>query len=284
MPPVAEAARPEPAATPAPEQPERKPRPARSAALQEAIDALPVVARIEGLAPTPFVLRGDLSPKRAREMERVARAVIEDVARRFVGNEPNDALTPVDVCLFETEESYAAFAAATGDRDTMMGYYLPRQRLIAANLRRSVGNLRHELVHPLIGDDFAELPEWVNEGMGSLYGTARVTKRGVAFLVNYRLRHVRRALRRGELPTLDDMALSSRAEIYGRDSMTYYGTARYLLLYLDAAGELEEFYRELRAERPTMKRQLELLEQSVDYDEFLRWTKRLRIGRRPVKI
>ncbi len=47
----------EPAAEPVPTP---APKPRRTDALQDHIDALPVIARIDDLAPTPFVLRGDL--------------------------------------------------------------------------------------------------------------------------------------------------------------------------------------------------------------------------------
>jgi hypothetical protein len=266
---------PDPAPHPDPD-PDPAPAPDRTADLQAGIDALPVIARIDDLAPTRFVLRGNLTDERGAEMERIARAVVADVARRFVGDEPRDELAPVDVCLFESEADYVRFSEVSGYGDSLMGYYLGRERLVVANLARSVGNLRHELVHPLVGDDFDDLPSWVNEGLGSLYGTARLTDAGVVFLVNYRLRDVRKALARGDLPTLDDIALSGRGELYGGDGMTYYGTARYLLLYLDAAGTLDDFYRDLRADPPTVARQLELLERYIDYDAFLRWTKRLR--------
>ena len=284
--PATAAANPVATPTPAPDPvpaldpvPAPDPVPDRSPDLHAAIDALPVIARIDDLAPTRFVLRGNVTETRGAEMERIARAVVADVARRFVGAQPRDELAPVDVCLFESEADYERFGDIAGYGGSLMGYYLGRERLVVANLDRSVGNLRHELVHPLIGDHFDDIPSWVDEGLGSLYGTAKLTDDGVVFLVNYRLRDVRKAIARGDLPTLDDMALSGDRDMYGRDGMTYYGTARYLLLYLDAAGTLDDFYRDLRAEPPTVARQLELLERYIDYDAFLRWTKRLRKNR-----
>lgn len=271
--------------TPEPTVPRRAQVPRRSAELRAAIAALPVVARLDDLAPTPFVLRGYLDDERAAAMERMARHVVADVARRFVNVRAahGTELVPVDVCLFEDDDTYRVFAEVAGDGDNMMGFYLPRERLIVANLGRSVGNLRHELVHPLVGDDFRSrdrtLPAWFNEGLGSLYGTSRVRRARVTFLVNYRLRHVRKALRAGRLPTLEDIARSSRGEIYGPRSMTYYGTARYVLLYLDAQGTLSDFYAALIALDATFERQLELLDKYVDYDRFVRWTRRLKKGR-----
>ena len=261
---------------------------ARPAELSEAIDELPVIARIDDAAPTAFILRGRLTKKRSAAMERMAKNIIADVARRFVGNDAEGAKDdPVDVCLFENDADYSAFSQITGDRDTMLGFHLPGQRLIVANLGRSVGNLRHELVHPLMGDAFASsgraLPAWFNEGLGSLYGSSRVRKDNVTFLVNYRLRDVRKAIRAGNLPTLQEISESGRAELYGNRSMTYYGTARYLLLYMAAEGTLGAFYRDLQSEEATADRQHELLEKYVDEKRFVRWTRRLKSGRRATK-
>ncbi len=280
----------EPSEVEAPRAARAPPGPVRTTAVSDAIAQLPVIARLDKIAPTTFVLRGRLSKRRARAMERLARSIIGDVATRFVGpvaptssaSTAKAGRSAVDVCLFETDEDYAAFSAQTGDRDTMLGFYLPRQRLVVANLGRSVGNLRHELIHPLVGDDFAKrrahLPAWFNEGLGSLYGSARVNPRGVRFLVNYRLRSVLSAKRAGQLPSLSEIAGSGRPQLYGPRSGTFYGTARYLLLYLDASGTLDEFYRELAVSNGTETEQRRLLEKHVDYTKFVAWLSKLRNG------
>jgi hypothetical protein len=254
----------------------------RAPALQAAVERLPVVARLDG-GRTRFVLRGSLAPGRAAEMEALARAVIRDVQRRFVGTAGDGvARPPVDVCLFDDERAYVELAEVAwsgSDEPSMMGFYDPSDRLIVANLRRSVGNLRHEIVHPLLGDHFPELPAWLNEGLAALYGTSRPSGDRFEFLVNYRLRHVRAAIARRELPTLAEMAASSEADLYGPESGTYYGTARYLLLYLDSLGRLDDLYREMRAQGPTAEHQTALLTRMIDYAGFVAWTRTLRIGR-----
>ena len=88
--------------------------------------------------------------------------------------------------------------------------------------------------------------------------------------------HLRQAMKRGELPSLEEMAASGRAEVYGPSGLTYYATARYLLLYLDQRGALGRFYAELRQGPGTAEAQLELLERYVDYEDWLAWTQRLR--------
>ncbi|MCG8423349.1 MAG: DUF1570 domain-containing protein [Proteobacteria bacterium] len=253
------------------------------------VAALPEIARFDS-GMTVIILRGKLTARRARRMTRLARAVYRDVNQRFVGprfvqmdgvRRDRRKPIPVDFCLFDSNRSYHAFVTAVfgaGDHSPM-GFYSPAKRVAVANLARSVGNLRHELVHPLVGDDFAKIPAWLNEGLGSLYGTARQTQRQgrrFRFVVNYRLRHFRAADRRGQLPALGDLASSSHRQVRGDTAATYYAMSRYVLLYLDRRGQLDEFYRAMRARAPTPARQLALLQRYIDYDEFLAWARKLR--------
>ncbi len=254
----------------------------RPAQVQARIDALPVIARLED-GRTHFVLRGHLSRQRADEMQALARAVVRDVQRRFVGvgRGAGAPPPPVDVCLFDDERAYTELAIVTWSGSgppSNMGFYVPGARLILANLRRAVGNLRHEMVHPMLGDHFRAIPPWLNEGLAALYGTSRLSGDRFEFLVNYRLRPVRAAIARRSLPTLTDIAASSAADLYGENGATFYGTARYLLLYLDALGRLDEFYAEMQRESPTVERQTQLLQRYIDYEAFLAWTRALRMN------
>ncbi|MBW1871434.1 MAG: hypothetical protein JRJ19_05180, partial [Deltaproteobacteria bacterium] len=80
---------------------------------------------------------------------------------------------------------------------------------------------------------------------------------------------------------LDQLAASTRKDVYGLKSGAYYGLARYLLLYLDRRGKLDEFVRKMRSKPPTAEWQLEVLEEYIDYAAFLKWTDKLKI--RPIK-
>ena len=249
------------------------------AAEHPAVSALPVLGRIERPGATRIVIRGALPKKLARRMVRLAGGVAADVERRFLTGEDKSGLPPVDLCLFATQKTYDAFVAKAypEDRDpSPLGFYLPGRRLIVANVGRSPGNLRHELAHALLGDDWPDMPDWINEGLGSLYGTAAWQKKGFRFLVNYRLRHLKAAKRAGDLPDLHDLAESGRMQIYGPRAMVWYGLSRYVLLYLDRRGELTKFIRELRAGAPTAGRQRALLTRYVDWGRFLKWVDRLK--------
>jgi hypothetical protein len=243
------------------------------------VDREPVLARIEEEGQTRIVLRGVIEKKRARRMEQLARAVQRDISRRFLTDKDKSGLPPVDLCLFASTRTYRAFVAEVFGEDydvSDWGFYVPRRRLVVANIGASRGNLRHELTHALLDDDFPDIPDWLNEGLGSLYGSAVQTKKGFKFLVNYRLRHLRQALKAGLLPDLDELANSTRRDVYGLNSLAYYALSRYLLLYLDRRGKLEEFITKLRQGPLTPNRQLKILKEYVDYDAFIEWTRRLR--------
>jgi hypothetical protein len=240
----------------------------------------PELARIEEEGQTRIILRGVLGKKRARRMEHLARAVQRDISRRFLTEKDKSGLPPVDLCLFASTRSYRAFVDDVFGKDydsSDWGFYVPRRRLVVANIGASRGNLRHELTHALLDDDFPDIPAWLNEGLGSLYGSAVRTKKGFKFLVNYRLRHLRQALKAGLLPDLDELANSTRQDVYGLNSLAYYALSRYVLLYLDRRGKLEEFVQKLRQGPLTPGRQLKILKEYVDYDAFIKWTKKLRI-------
>lgn len=243
-------------------------------------DRLPAFARLEAPKGTRLVLRGAAGAERARLLTALAKAVQQDVTRRFLSGADASALPPVEVCLFEGTAPYRAFAVQVLDGaepPSDLGFYEPRRRVVVANTGLSVGNLQHELAHALLGDDFPDVPAWLTEGVGALYGSARLEKDGrYRFLVNYRLKHLRAARAAGTLPGLAALAASTPAEVYGPNVLAYYAEARYLLLYLDGRGELPAFFAAMRAAK-TVPAQREVLERSVDAARFLAWTQTLRL-------
>jgi hypothetical protein len=221
-----------------------------------------------------IVVRGDVPSARHRELVSLVTSIVADVERRFVAR--HDADAPVTLLLFAEGAQYREHALALREPlVSELGFYLPERRVAIANVGNSVGNLRHELVHPLLGDDFPTIPAWLNEGIASLYGSAKVDKRGVRFLVNYRLRDLQRALKAGTLPTLAELATSSPEVMYGKRANVFYALARYVLLYLDRQGKLGEVYAELRAAKPAD--QAQILASHVDEPRFRAWARKLRL-------
>ncbi len=247
----------------------------------EAAGALPVVARLNEAHGTPFVLRGKLSPARAKALTALAQKVQRDVTRRFLSGADHSGEAPVELCLFEDAASYRAFVDALLDgaeAPSPLGFYEPSLRVVAANAGLSIGNLRHEMAHAIVGDDFPQIPSWLTEGVGALYGTAVEQKDGsFRFLANYRLRDLRAAKKAGTLPSLDALVSAPAREVYGERAMVFYGLSRHLLLYLDRAGTLPAFFADFRQAAPDARPAV--LKKYVDEAKFLAWTDALVIGR-----
>lgn len=237
---------------------------------------LPVVARITG-GPTDIVIRGHVDRRTARKVARTARATYRDVHRRFLPDAPRTSDRPVDVCVFTSSRQYRRFVREVLGYDApfRLGFFLMSHRLVVADLSHGLGNLRHELVHPLLREVHPDLPDWLNEGIASLYGSAHFHGGQYHFAVSFRLRHLRRAMRSGTAPSLVELAVSSYEDVHGPRERAFYATARYLLLYLHRRGQLESFFRQLTAGPFDAARQLELLRRYLDQPTFLRWVGRL---------
>jgi hypothetical protein len=241
--------------------------------MQTAVESVPELGTVSRGRTRVFV-RGDVPKARRKELVQLVDRVIADVERRFLTT-PGDPHGSITLCLFSDARRYHQVASAFGRIPSDLGFYMPRERVGLANVGISVGNLRHELVHPLIDDDFPKVPAWLNEGLGALYGTARWNKDRFEFLVNYRLRDLQRALRDGSVPSLATLATSTYELVHGKDGAVYYALARYVLLYLERQGTLSKFYAEMRA-TSSVAAQKQLLLRYVDEHAFRTWAKALR--------
>lgn len=241
-----------------------------------AVLQLPVITRLRG-GPTDIVVRGEVSPAVARRIARTARATYLDVNERFLRGAGRVSDRPVDVCVFRTSRQYRRFVHEVFGRSAFfrMGFYMSSHRLVVADLSRGIGNLRHELVHPLLRDVYPDLPDWLNEGIASLYGTAHYRSGKYRFDVSFRLRHLRRALRRGTAPSLVELAVSSYDDVHGPRERAFYATSRYLLLYIYRRGQLESFFYQMVGGPRDAAHQLALLRRYLDQRTFLRWVGRL---------
>ena len=216
---------------------------------------------------------GEVSKKQKTQVTALVEAVVADVERRFT----QDAKKPdahVSLLVYADAERYQKEAEKLGPVISDWGFYMPDKRTAIANIGVSIGNLRHELVHPLIGDDYPAIPAWLNEGVASLYGSAKLGKHGFTFLVNYRLRDLQKALKAGTLPSLKELAATTALDMHGDQAMMYYAYARYVLLYAERQGKLSELYAKLRA--ADRKKHGEILASYVDEKKFRAWARKLR--------
>lgn len=238
------------------------------------VDKLPVIATVAH-GRTRVVVRGELAKPQQAQARQLVEQVIADVQRRFT--QPAEQRDPdITLCVLASAARYRTVAGEFGPIPSDWGFYMPDKRIAIANFGQSIGNLRHELAHPLVGDDFPQIPAWLNEGIGALYGTAVWKRDHFEFAVNYRLRDLQRALAKDELPTVRELAESREEDVHGDHAGLWYAYARYVLLYLDKKGELGEVYRGMRAASGDLAAQRALLERHVDDTAFRAWARRLR--------
>ncbi|KAB2892977.1 MAG: hypothetical protein F9K40_17520 [Kofleriaceae bacterium] len=247
-----------------------------AARLRKLIMEQPVIGRIDH-GPTPVVIRGRIPRHDVAGLVALARIVHADVNRRFVAPR-GEAHPPVDLVLYEDDEEYQALALGYARVPAGQGFYRPDARVAAVNLSKGRGNLRHELVHPLIVDDFPQIPAWLNEGIASMYGGAHVRRGKLVFVANYRLLDLQTAITRRTLPGRNRLAFAGREELYGAEGAIYYAVSQHVVLFLERTGKLDAYYRTVRA-NPSVRGVA--LAAAVDWRRFVRWARHLREGRPP---
>jgi hypothetical protein len=243
--------------------------------IQLAVNAIPELAKVSR-GRVRVTVRGIVPKAQQQELVQLVDRVVADVGRRFLDSK-GDPRAEITLCLLGDDARYRQLAAAFGTPiPSDWGFYRPDQRTAIANTGVSVGNLRHELAHPLVGDDFPTIPAWLNEGIGSLYGTARWNTDRFEFLVNYRLRDLQRALAANTLPTIAELAGADWEAVHGDRAMVYYAMSRYVLLYVDRQGKLGQLYAALRAAPDDVAAQRKILLGYVDDKAFRAWARKLK--------
>ncbi len=158
----------------------------------------------------------------------------------------------ISVFLFPNATSYQAWCTRHWKEpcDSPYGFYLARERSIIMNVGPGIGTLTHELVHPLVEADFPEAPDWINEGIASLFERFLLSRPGeIHGAKNWR--HPRLILAWRSKTERDEARLPA---LFGMSDETFrdkkedlhYAMARYLCQWLDAHGWLWPFYQKWR--------------------------------------
>ncbi len=155
---------------------------------------------------------------------------------------------PIRVYLFKDKTSYEGYCQRTYEKppSTPFGFYMARERKMVMNIATGTGTLAHELVHPLLAEDFPGVPSWFNEGFASLYEQSGQRGEKVVGHVNWRLPGLHKALK-GRGVSLDVLLKTSTDDFYGDDRGVHYASARYLCLWLQEKDLLLPFYRAFKA-------------------------------------
>ncbi len=179
--------------------------------------------------------------------------------------------------MFKDRASYLKHTGEIfGDKpSTPFGYYSPRHKALIMNIATGGGTLVHEIVHPYMAANFESCPAWFNEGMGSLFEQCREERGHIVGLVNWRLKGLRNAIRKGGLESFKALTSTSTNQFYGEGSGLRYAQARYLLYYLQEKDLLRKYYKLFytnRVKDPTGYVSLQAVLGEKDMDKFqTRW-------------
>lgn len=207
----------------------------------------------------PFVIAGDMSPRDVQLWrDQSVRPAAQAFAAAFFKTPPD---RPILILLFADEKSYRSHAKRWFD-DTDVSYYgyFRHDRVMLMNIATGGGTLVHEMVHALLRPDFPACPDWVNEGMGSLYEQCSIHP--LKGLPNWRLPALQDAITKKELRSLQD--LIEDEDFYAKPNVGInYAQARYLLLYLQRQNLLTTFYTKLRDNHATDPTGLKTLQATI---------------------
>ena len=220
----------------------------------KAVDCRSTVDSLEQRLPSdwhvvvhePFVITGDYSED---ALTRFHRDTIAPTARaltvQFFDTHP---AWPITVVLCSSDDSYRECNRCLGERDRSeyAGIYSRSEHRVIVNIATGEGTLAHELTHALAHADFPTLPEWLDEGLASLYEECEFSADGQRLigLENWRGPVLQDVMRRGEVPTVAELAGEKFAK---RDASVDYAHARYFCLFLQQRNLLEAFYRKSRS-------------------------------------
>jgi hypothetical protein len=211
------------------------------------------------------------------------RAIAAYYNERFT-RKPDRAIT---VLLFDRAKPYDAWCRAHGGEPctTPYGFYEPGSRTIVMNIGPGVGTLTHELVHPIVEADWPQAPDWIDEGIASLYEAFSLPRPGeIRGHTNFRLPRLKSALAskneriHATLPVLFGMR---DAEFRGPREDLNYALARYFCLWMEQQKKLWPFYRAWRdgfAQDPSGERAFVAVmgETPTDADRrFAQWVRAL---------
>ena len=158
----------------------------------------------------------------------------------------------ISVYLFSTAAPYDAYCKKRDSAACISpyGFYGHGDRRIVMNVGPGLGTLTHELIHPLVEADFPGAPDWINEGIASLFEHFYFSAPGeIHGGKNWRHPRLVQAMRSDKerldasLPTL--FALSD-GEFRGDKEDLNYASARYLCQWLDQRQKLWPFYQRWR--------------------------------------
>jgi len=231
---------------------------------------------------TPFVVAGNLG-RRGLDYN-LRRGVLKPAKALYASYFRKRPKHPITIILLKDFKTYAYWANKLfGDAQVpYYGYFKPQLRTMIMNIGPGIGTLYHELTHALMAVDFPQVPDWFNEGLGSLHEGSYVTRRRLVGVTNWRYPALRRALNAGKLRSLRE--LITRDDFYTYRTGMNYAQARFFVQFLQQKRILRKFYAYFR-DHPGKDLGVAAVEHIFGYNletvdrEYRRYLKRLRYRR-----
>ncbi len=199
----------------------------------------------------PFVVVGDeaaavVQARSRTTVRRYSRALEQD----FFERRPGEIYT---IWLFANAESYYHHTKELWgeEPDTPYGYATETYHALVMNIATGGGTLVHEIVHPYVHADFPACPQWLNEGLASLFEHVSIQDDHIVGHTNWRLRGLQQAIEHDVVPSFEWLMQRSFEEFYGEDPGTNYSQSRYLCQYLQERGVLRDYYAKVRTNQRT---------------------------------
>ena len=194
-----------------------------------------------------FVIHSDDGDVARRQRHAETVTWFATAMRRMYFERDPEGLT--DIWLFKDKNSYETTGAAFFGRgpDSPYGYFSLRHGLVM-NIATGGGTLCHELVHAYMRANFPKCPDWLNEGLASLYEQCGQRGDLATGLLNWRLKGLQEAIAKRSLPTFEALCAT---DFYGADSGRNYAQARYLCLHLQDTGKLGQLMQESMRDQAT---------------------------------
>ena len=195
-------------------------------------------------------------PMRRTMFERSLRLIRSSTAAYFNKRFSKRPPRAVTVYLFATKRSYNRYCDAHhGGCGTPYGVYYREPRRIVMNAGPGLGTLTHELVHPIVEADFPGAPDWIDEGIASLFERPHIPRAGeIHGKTNWRHPALKRALRTARGRSFANLKLlfsMSDEQFRGDSEGLNYALARYFCQWMDEKGKLWDFYQLWRDNRAT---------------------------------
>jgi len=195
----------------------------------------------------PFVVVGDepaavVQGRASKTVRTYAKAMEQD----FFERQPGSIFT---VWLFQDANSYYHHAKELWgeEPDTPYGYASETHKALVMNIATGGGTLVHEMVHPYVHADFPDCPQWLNEGLASLFEHVSMVDGHITGHTNWRLSGLQKAIEHDMVPSFEWLMERSYDQFYREDPGTNYAQSRYLCQYLQEKGVLRAYYRQVKA-------------------------------------